>query len=143
MGMEILIEDIKENTEKNVQNKYRTFENINILLTLDDRIKVSDIQFIQNSNFNLDNKHGNLLKTNQACISSNIIENTPNIFPQEVITETNIIPVSNLDPITNNIEIYRDNNILTNIYSNQESSNYLQNTNLDDYIQGTHYDKFK
>lgn len=141
--MEISIEDIKENTEKNVLNKFKTFENINILPTLDDRIKVSDTQFILNSNFNLDNQDGNLPEKNQVYITSNIIENTPIIFPQEVTAETNSIPVPNLDPIKNNIEIYRDNNILANIYSNQKSSNYLQNANLDDYIQDTHYDKFK
>lgn len=142
MGMEISIEDSKKNPEKKALTKYKTIENIDVLPPLDDHIKVSNTQFIQSSNYTLDNQYyGGLLGTNPTYISSNNIEDTTNIYPQKVINETQILPFSNIDTKTNNFEIYVENNILENFNSNQKSSIYSQNNNLEDYNQETPYDK--
>ena len=117
MGMDI-------GTENYQGQMTQTIDDGNRLQTLDEKIKYSNNQDYQNVNLNYDEQGLNLINDNilqETNVNSfNEIEETQNIYPDTQATETQVFPTS---------FIMHDRN--------QESSNFLENTDLDQYIQNS------
>ena len=132
MGMEIGIEDIQQEDNK----KFSVTSNIlhgNILPTVEEKIKSaknSTSQFV-NSNINLINQKVENLKTNAKDVSTNIVKKTQNLLEKGQDLVNQVLPDSSIIPDINTPFP------LENMDTNQETSNYLKNTDLDQYINGS------
>ena len=101
-----------------------TINNGNILPTLDEKIKYSNNQDFQNLNLNYNEQTLNLVNDNlfqETNINSfNDIDNNQNIYPDTQTAEPQVFPTSFIQP-----------------EANQEYSNFLENTDLEQYIQSS------
>ena len=99
----------------------QTYNDVNILPTLEEKIKFSNNQDFQNLNYNdqtLNLVNDNLLQETNVN-SYNEIDDNQNIYPDTQTGETQVVfPTSFIQP-----------------ERNQESSNFLENTDLDQFIQ--------
>jgi hypothetical protein len=131
MGMEIdIVENGKKAIKKELTSLPQNIPNLNVLPTLDGKIKSSATEFIQNTNLNLYPQNLiDLPETNPTTITINNIEDNQNIFPQENAIDAQAFPVSNIQP---EIDI-GDNYPVENIETNQEA--YLQNNYINQYIE--------
>ena len=130
MGMEI---DILENGQKTINKDLtslpQNIENLNVLPTIDEKIKSSATEFIQNTLNLYPQNLINLPETNPTTYSHNYIEDNQNIFPEENVIDAGTYPVSNTQP-----EIYTGGNYpVENFETNQET--YFQNNDINQYIE--------
>ena len=131
MGMEIdIVENGKKAIKKELTSLPQNIQNLNVSPTLDEKIKSSATEFIQNTNLNLYPQNLiDLPETNPTTITINNIEDNQNIFPQENAIDAQAFPVSNIQP---EIDI-GDNYPVESIETNQET--YLQNNYINHYIE--------
>ena len=131
MGMEI---DILENGEKTIKKELtslpQNIQNLNVLPSLEEQIKSSTTEYIQNTDLNLYPQNLiNLPTTNTTTFYQDIIEDNQNIFPEENVIDAQTYTVSNIQP---EIDI-GENYLVENNEATPET--YLSNNDTNQYIE--------
>ena len=127
MGMEIdILEDGKKTIKKELTSLPQNIPNLNVLPSLEEQIKSSATEYIQNTDLNLNPQNLiNLPATNATTFYQDNIENNQNIFPEENIIDAQTYPVSHTD--------IGENYLVENIEATPET--YLQNNDANQYIE--------
>lgn len=129
--MEIdIVENGKQAVKKELTNIPQNIPNLNILPSINEKIKSSATEYIQNTNLNVFPENLiNLPTTNPTTTFLNNVEDNQNIFSQENVIDEQAYPVSNIQPETDIGENYP----VENIETNQET--YVENNDINQYIE--------